>query len=341
MKISKFPNFQILNLIEDILRHRSLAIVGLEKNTGKTECLNYVLRSLPDSVKVAVTSIGTDGERVDAVTRTSKPEIWLREGTVFGTAERYYESRDLVAEVLDVGERTTSLGRTVTARALSAGKVMLSGPPSTAELKRWMDSLDRFGTGLTIVDGALSRMSSASPAVTEAMLLSTGAAFSADMNTLVRETAYRVELINLPLAKESDREFSCDIGNSISAADDGKGIAVISGTKLPDTGKLKDAVGDSETVFVEGALTPRLLNALAAGKSRRVIVGDFTKIFVSSQEYRTFISGGGRIEVMRRSELLAVCVNPVAPNGMVLDSDTLIEKMSAAVTVPVYNIMKN
>ena len=39
--------------IEDILKHKSLSIVGLEKNTGKTECLNYVLSRLKDcNVKV-------------------------------------------------------------------------------------------------------------------------------------------------------------------------------------------------------------------------------------------------------------------------------------------------
>ena len=29
--------------IEEILKYKSLSIVGMEKNTGKTECLNYIL----------------------------------------------------------------------------------------------------------------------------------------------------------------------------------------------------------------------------------------------------------------------------------------------------------
>ena len=33
--------------INDILKHNSLSIVGLQKNTGKTECLKYVLERLP------------------------------------------------------------------------------------------------------------------------------------------------------------------------------------------------------------------------------------------------------------------------------------------------------
>lgn len=328
-----------MKLIDDILRFRSLAVVGLEKNTGKTECLNYILRNLPEVTRPAVTSIGTDGERVDAVTRTAKPEIWLREGTVFGTAEKYYTSRGLVSEILGIGGRATSLGRTVTARALSGGKVMLSGPPSTGELKRWMDSLGQFGAGPVIVDGALSRMSLASPAVTEAMILSTGAAFSADMNTLVKETAYRVELIGLPLAPEGDRKALEGAGGGIWKLCGGRACCV-SETGALSTDAVKDTFADCDAVYVSGALTSRLLGMLGAGEVRRIIVGDFTKIFVPTQEYRTFTALGGRIEVLRRSELLAVCVNPVAPNGMVLDTDKLVERMSAAVTVPVYDIMK-
>ena len=56
-------------------------MVGMEKNCGKTECLNYIIRRLPlHERKVCVTSIGLDGERTDQVTRTPKPEIVLREG---------------------------------------------------------------------------------------------------------------------------------------------------------------------------------------------------------------------------------------------------------------------
>ena len=77
-----------MTLIDDIVESRSVSVVGLEKNTGKTECLNYIIRNLPAGrVKVAVTSIGVDGETTDSVTGTSKTEIFLREGMLFSTCE--------------------------------------------------------------------------------------------------------------------------------------------------------------------------------------------------------------------------------------------------------------
>ncbi|HNW48174.1 MAG TPA: hypothetical protein PKK88_00500, partial [Bacteroidales bacterium] len=61
--------------VRELLKYDSISIVGLEKNTGKTECLNYLIKRLPlDIMTVAVSSIGVDGERRDQVTRSSKPE---------------------------------------------------------------------------------------------------------------------------------------------------------------------------------------------------------------------------------------------------------------------------
>ena len=122
----------------------------MEKNCGKTECLNYIIRRMPlDGRRVCVTSIGLDGERTDQVTRTPKPEIVLREGMFFSTSETHYRARRMVSELVDVSDETTVLGRLITAKVVSEGKVILSGPSSTASLRRWMDGLSGFGIDLT------------------------------------------------------------------------------------------------------------------------------------------------------------------------------------------------
>ena len=76
-------------------------------------------------------------------------------------------------------------------------------------------------------------------------------------------------------------------------------------------------------------------------KEIELVVRDFTKIFVNEQNWRIFLRKGGRLRVTRRSRLIAVCVNPVSPRGIVLDSDLLCKKMYEAVQVPVYDIVKN
>lgn len=114
--------------VHELLKYRSVAVVGMEKNCGKTECLNYILRHIPsDAPDICVTSIGLDGERTDQVTGTSKPEIILRKGMFFTTSETHYRARHLVSEIVDVSGETTALGRLITAKVALEGKVILSG----------------------------------------------------------------------------------------------------------------------------------------------------------------------------------------------------------------------
>lgn len=329
--------------IESILKYRSLSIVGMEKNTGKTETLNYILRRLPESVGVAVTSIGTDGELKDIVTGSAKPEIFLRRGALFATAEKYYSRRKLTAEILCVDPARTAAGRIVTARVLTPGRVMLSGPSSAAAMGRWINETKRFGVGLTIIDGALSRKSSASAALNEAIVLATGAAFSADPAKLVCETAYTVSLIGLPAADEPIRSKLRDAGLvGVWGMDEEGGMKEL-GIASSLSGCLPDrkALEGVATVYVSGALTDRLLEAIRTAEPLPdVVVEDFTKIFVTRTAMAAWERKGGRIRVMNSSKLIAVTVNPVSPTGVRLDSELLVDMIERQTGIPAYDVRK-
>ncbi len=319
--------------------------MGLEKNTGKTECLKYVLKRMPvDSRRIAVTSIGIDGETVDQVTRTQKPEIVLPQGMFFATSEAHYRQRRLVSELMDVSDENTSLGRVVTAKALTTGKVLLSGPPSATGLIRWMKQMQRLGIDLTIIDGALSRLSSASPAVSQSMILATGAAYSANINTLVQKTAFIVQLINLPLADEEKRNLFGTLEQGSWWLDaDGVLNSLSSATSLSKDIRFK-GMDRCSTIYVAGALVDGFIEKVRANKDLRqveIVVRDFTRIFVTPQLFRLFLKAGGRVTVLQKSKLIAVTVNPTSPSGFVLDSDILCQKLSEAIELPVYDLLKN
>lgn len=332
--------------INEILEYESLSIVGMEKNVGKTECLNYILNRLPlHERKVAVTSIGIDGENKDQVTATKKPEIFMREGMYFSTAETFYKERRLVSELVDISNERSSLGRIVTARVTIPGKVIISGPSSGTSLQRWIGSMQQLGINLTIIDGAISRLSSASPAISKAMILSTGAAFSSNIDTLVRKTRFVVEMMALPLLEDTSIDLLRDKDNGVWGIDIHDAIKdfKLSSALAINTTDV-DITQEMKIIYTAGALTDRLLNAIADSKNIRqvtLVVKDFTKIFISEGAYRIFCSRGGKIRVLQKSKLIAVCVNPTAPNGYVLDSDILCRKLEEALQLPIYDIVKN
>ncbi len=334
-----------LTFIDDILNYNSLSIVGLQKNTGKTECLKYVLARLPlEKKRVAVTSIGIDGETTDQVTRTQKPEIVLREGMYFGTSEAHYRQRRLVSELIDVSDESTSLGRVVTARALTQGKILLSGPSSTLGLQRWMRDMRRHEIDLAIVDGALSRLSLASPAVSQSMILATGAAYSINMTQLVQRTAFMVELINLEVTSESNIALLTPLESGMWWIDTcGLLHEMPMATSLSQQVEFQ-GMDSCSTLYVAGALVDTFLEKVRKNKSLKhveLVVRDFTKIFVTPQQLRLFVKMGGTIRVLQKSKLIAVTVNPTSPSGYVLDSDALCDRLSQAINLPVYDLLKN
>lgn len=325
------------------MKYRSLAIVGLEKNTGKTECLNYILRRVKgEARKFALTSVGIDGENRDQVCQTPKPEIEVPEGMVFVTSEKHFLEKRLVAEILDISEERTALGRLVTARAITSGKVLLSGPADTGGLKLLIARMKENGIQTTIVDGALSRLSLASPAVTEAMFLATGAAVSGNIPELVRRTKFVYELIGLEEVETELQDVLDGVGQGVWAIDsEGKVVDL----HLPSIFMLEKMGTDlfrfGNRLFVAGAVSDKLLQYLRVQKQPvELIIRDFTRVFAKPESYYAFLRKGGSLKVVHRSRLLAVTINPVAPSGLVLDSDRLRDVMQEALKLPVYDVKR-
>ena len=336
--------------IAELIKYKSCSIVGLEKNTGKTECFNYVMQRLPlDKIRVAVSSIGIDGETTDQVTKTAKPEIFLREGVYFGTSEKHYLTKLLTSELLEISDENTSLGNIVIGKTLTPGKILLSGPSSTNGLRRWMNEMQKYDIDLTIIDGALSRLSLASPAVSESMILATGAAYSANINTLVQKTAFVVQMINLELTSQENHDTFININNGVWAIDADNDFDIekrLVDLKVASSLSINintDGLKKCKTLYVSGALTDNFVNHIRQNKifnETEIVVRDFTKIFLTPMTYNTFVNGKRKITVLQKSKLIAVCVNPTSPNGIVLDSEKLCKTLSEAINLPVYDLKK-
>ena len=332
-----------MNIIDQILQCKTLSITGMAKNTGKTVALNYLLEQLRLHGKtVAVTSIGIDGEKTDLVTQTEKPEIELCEGTLFVTSEYHYRQRQLLSEIVDLSEDSTSLGRLVTARVLQAGKVILSGPATTGGVRKVLDRMGEYGVDMTIVDGALSRKSHASPTITDGLILSTGAAIAPDLNTIVKKTSELHDLMELPVYELTMADDLLQVENGIFAIEDGEPVSLNIPSSLLSEKYKAELFSHGNKLFISGILTDMMLNFLRMQpevKNSVVVVKDFTKVFVTPMNLKLFISKGGRLCVLKRPNLLAVTVNPVAPSGFEIPSKVLVEAIKKVFDVPVVDVI--
>ncbi|MCL2597671.1 MAG: hypothetical protein FWD66_08470 [Paludibacter sp.] len=333
--------------IDQILLHKSVSVVGMAKNTGKTETLNFILSSLQKQQKcVAVTSIGLDGEKIDQIFGTKKPEITIYQGMIFATVEKFFENRTFDAKILKIDNNKSVLGKIVLAQALQTGKVILSGAVDTQTLKRIIKENVKFGADITLVDGATSRLSLASPAVTDAMILATGAALSPDIESITRQTKFVVSLVGLPPAEKNLQKVLANPKKGLFCID--KNLQLIDlqieSVLIFDNimnEKIFNIIKQNKMLFISGALNDKILNFIILNKLSDgfiFIVSDFTKLFISQQIYNIFTKKGGKICVLNNTNLLAITVNPTSPEGYSVNSEKLQITLRHQIDIPIFNV---
>ncbi|QGG47266.1 hypothetical protein [Heliorestis convoluta] len=164
-----------------------IGIAGTAKNTGKTTTTAALLKEgYRRKRRMAITSIGFDGEELDNVTGLPKPRLWLEEGTVVATARKCLPLSSADIRILEDTSIATALGSIVIGQVESAGRVVIAGPNKSHELAKIKKSLQKYKPQLVFVDGALNRMA---PMVeTDGLILATGAARHVEPAQLATET---------------------------------------------------------------------------------------------------------------------------------------------------------
>lgn len=321
----------------------SLSIVGMAKNAGKTVTLNHLIDACyNEGVTLGLTSIGRDGERLDLVTKTDKPTIYVYEGTWIATAESLFDAGTARLEIHHITDFHTAMGRIVIAKVKSEGFVQLAGPSTTAGIRQLVVKLKQLGAQFVLVDGALDRQTLASPTITDASVLATGAVLSRNMEHVILETCHRVRLLKtepgpewvkglyehglqarqigwvperqgeakLPMAQWFDLATALGAGKRLAAfvPKEGLGRLLLPGSLVEQT--LLD-----------------FLEVRGSFKGITWVIQDATKVFISPQVYLKLQHYGFRLEVLSPMRLLGVTVNPVAPQGYAFSPAEFLEAM--------------
>ena len=295
------------NFLKEVNQYNCIAITGMAKNTGKTTVLNVILSKETNKIR-AITSIGYDGETSDQVTGTEKPSIYVRKGTLIVTADGLLPFCDFTKELLAYTGFNTPMGEAIIVRALSDGYAQIAGPSTRSQMEATVKQLKDFEAEQIFIDGALSRKSTAAVAFSDACILATGAAFSYNVDKLVKETVHFANLLSLPVFP--------DLSNVNNFADS---------LKEEEISKAFEKLAESKSIFFKGAITSQLikqifnLNFNINGLS--IIGEDGTRFLIEPQLFADLTRHGVRLFVKNPINLIAVTVNPKAPSGLILDSN--------------------
>lgn len=333
--------------ISELIRpYRSVSIIGMCKNAGKTTVLDQIIREMDGQGKtLALTSIGRDGEDKDLVTGTQKPGIYVARGTLIATAsDLILHHCDVTREILAATGISTPMGDVIMLRALSDGSIQLAGPSVTSQLARLREDFFRAGADLVLIDGALSRKTLCSRKVTEATILCTGASYNKNMETVVEDTAYHCQILTLP--ETEDRELRLEAERlegsrgTVIFGEQGP-WAVPAGMAVADALRKKEAAG-ARAVFFGGALTDHLVKPLIMSSEpldeMALVVRDGSKILLKRDNYEKLLRRGVRLQVLDTVDLAAVTVNPFSAYGFHFSKDELMDRMEARVGLPVINV---
>lgn len=299
------------NLLRELESVKTMSIVGMCKNAGKTTTLNWILRQETDRV-LGLTSIGRDGESTDVVTGTEKPSIFVRRGTLVATAHEMLRLGDVTKEILYTTGIPTPLGEVVIMRALSDGYVQLAGPSITTQLKEVSHLFFELGAHQSIIDGALGRKSLGARTVAEGVVLCTGASYHMSMEKVVADTAHIYRLMNIPKAEI-----------------------------LPAEGPLEASLKAHGEAYVTGALTDTMVVPLLKSgvlRGGRIVVADPSKVMLSADTLDKLEIRNVALQTAQAARTLCVTINPVSAYGWKFEKDRFMRLMQEAVDAPVINV---
>jgi hypothetical protein len=335
---------------------RRLALVGLAKNTGKTEALAALLRELDaQGRRVGVTSVGRDGEERDVIdSRIEKPRVVLSAGSLVATTDGLLRASAVPHEVLvDIGVRTP-LGRVVLARLEGAGAIEVAGPSAAADVRAVSDAMLAQGAEQVLIDGAIDRRAAASPAVADGLIIATGAVLDHDIDEVVLQTRDAVELVRLASVDEDAdagprlRELA-EGGRSMLVGEDLEPAALpprfLLSADSEQVAQLLDENPSARWLIVAGALPERFLRGLLhpVHKRRRqlvIVVADPTKVFLWKRGPEWYRRQGVVLRTLNRIALEAITVNPVAPQSHRFDSAQLRGLLAQAIPdVPIFDVL--
>jgi len=276
--------------LEELLApYRTVAVVGLAKNAGKTTVINHLLERMDGPV--GLVSLGLDGEARDQLTGLPKPRVRPRAGTLVATAAGLADERTIRSRL---GFRT-AVGEVVVTAPPPGEPVVVSGPARLDELDRTVEALFREGARRVVLEGALGRLGPAAPGRSEAVVLAAGVSLANGRDDASLRLRLAVDALALPPTSQP-----AAISVQHAAGYERETAAAVS------------AAGSAE---LQGAVTGPLLELLMReGVQALIVVPDATHVLARPQQLARARRAGIEVAVRRPLAIAAMTASPFHPD---------------------------
>ncbi len=338
---------------------RSIGFAGTAKNTGKTTTAARVMALLRENgAKVAVTSIGYDGENVDNVTGLPKPLYYLKAGDIIATASQCLKTTPSSAyKLLEEAPIQTVLGSIQIIEILQNNTYTLAGPNRRTDLEIILQKLaDRY-VDYTLVDGALNRIV---PMIcTDGIVLSTGAAYNDEIHVTALHAAGITHLFQFQ-KMEGAQQYK----NIHLETQNGSKMSLHTSSLITEDtlAKIRPHLRQGiRQITIPGACYPELLKRLLAEKPsehhlEELILGNPLYLIASGdpvvwkETFDQLSTQGTKIGYLETLPLLFLTVNPFYPRFIqsshsyetaFVDAERILSAIQSSVPdIPVINVQE-
>jgi uncharacterized NAD-dependent epimerase/dehydratase family protein len=252
---------------------RSIAVVGTAKNVGKTVVVGAICNALhAEGTRFGLTSIGRDGEAIDAADGLAKPRLLLHPGATIATAANVL-SKTPAMQILDLSALATAAGAIVYACVREPAFYEIVGPPTASGIRAAVRRLFDLDAQFVVLDGAVDRIA-ALAGEDHAVVVATGASNAGTPEEAIHEVRALVRRLQIPKfdsaqpALHIEGALTAPLVAELLAAGEQRQIVVRDPTQIAVRGKAFTSLSERMRLRCERPLRVIAVTVASIGRER-------------------------------------------------------------------------